>query len=392
MRCILLFLAVVVQKLKFLNNSIIYTSAVFTICLSLRGYAGMNNIKKLRAPVFLFLFPLMFFLFSCARTIPAESEFILGTVCTLNLYEGGRKKTYADIFSRIRDIDRTMSARPPVFSPGTAGSGSDVERINAGAGIGPVRVSEDLIDVLERALYYAELSGGAFDPTVGPLVKLWGIGTEEARIPGDEEIRAALSLVNWRDVLIDGEENTVFLRKPGMAIDLGAIAKGYAADEAAALAKKNGIRRAIIDLGGNILALGSREQDAPWRIGIQDPGRERGNYLGILPVQNKSVVTSGVYERFFEDGDRRYHHILSTQNGRPVENGLLALTIVADRSIDADALSTTVFSLGWEKGRPLVENIPGVEAVFVFEDGTVRGTGGIMETFTLTSDKYRLGN
>jgi thiamine biosynthesis lipoprotein len=176
-----------------------------------------------------------------------------------------------------------------------------------------------------------------------------------------------------------------------MAIDLGAIAKGYAADEAAALAEKNGVRRAIIDLGGNILALGSRQKDSPWRIGIQDPGRERGSYLGILPVQNKSVVTSGVYERFFEEGGRRYHHILSTQNGRPVENSLLAVTVMADRSIDADALSTTLFSLGWEKGRPLIEAVPGAEAVFVFADGIVRGTGGAMEIFTLTSDKYRMG-
>jgi thiamine biosynthesis lipoprotein len=319
----------------------------------------------------------------------------MGTVCTVNLYEGGTKALYAGVFSRLRDIDRTMSANEPVFSAevsGAAGSGeSDVARINAQAGIRPVKVSGDLIGVLERALYYAELSGGAFDPTVGPLVKLWGIGTEAARIPGEGDIQGALALVNWRDVLIDREGGTVFLRKPGMALDLGAIAKGYAADEAAALAEKGGVRRAVIDLGGNILALGAREKDAPWRIGLQDPAGERGNYLGIVPVQNKSVVTSGVYERFFEAEDRRYHHILSTQNGRPVDNGLLAVTIIADRSIDADALSTAVFSLGWEKGRPLIESIPGAEAVFVFAGGVIRGTPGAMEILTLTSDKYRIG-
>ncbi|MDR0624112.1 MAG: FAD:protein FMN transferase [Treponema sp.] len=350
------------------------------------------NIKKILCPLLLFS-PALFFV-SCAKVPPARSEFILGTVCTVNLYEKGTKKLYAGVFSRIRDIDRAMSANPPAFSPeasGAAGSGeSDVRRINANAGIKPVKVSEDLIGVLERALYYAGLSNGAFDPTVGPLVKLWGIGTEEARIPGEGEIQAALDLVNWRDVLIDREEGTVFLRKPGMALDLGAIAKGYAADEAAALAEKNGVRRAIIDLGGNIFALGSREQDAPWRIGLQDPAGERGTYLGILPVRNKSVVTSGVYERFFEAEDRRYHHILSTQNGRPVDNGLLAVTIIADRSIDADALSTAVFSLGWEKGRLLVEAVPGAEAVFVFTGGSIRGTGEAMEIFTLTGGKYRI--
>jgi thiamine biosynthesis lipoprotein len=351
----------------------------------------MNNRKKTLYPVFLFL--LICISLSCAKAPPAESEFILGTVCTINLYEGGRKKFYAGIFSRIREIDRTMSANPPVFSAAqaeTAGSGSEVGRINADAGIRPVQVSRDLIDVLERALYYAELSGGAFDPTVGPLVKLWGIGTEEARIPGDGEIRAALSLVNWRDVLINREENTVFLRKTGMTIDLGAIAKGYAADEAAALAEKSGVRRAIIDLGGNILTLGERQKDTPWRIGVQDPAGERGSYLGILQVRNQSVVTSGVYERFFEAGGQRYHHILSTQNGYPVDNGLLSVTIIADQSIDADALSTTVFALGWEKGRRLIEAVPGAEAVFVFADQTIRGTGKAMEIFTLTSGGYRI--
>jgi thiamine biosynthesis lipoprotein len=348
------------------------------------------SIKKYRPP--LLWFPLVMVFLSCAKAPPARSEFILGTVCTINLYQGGTKKLYAGIFSRIREIDRAMSANPPALSPGAAGAGeSDVGRINAKAGIEPAPVSPDVIDVLERALRYAELSGGAFDPTVGPLVKLWGIGTEAARIPGQEEIQAALALVNWRDVLINREEGTVFLRKPGMALDLGAIAKGYAADEAAALAGQRGVRRGIIDLGGNILALGTRQGGLPWRIGLQDPGGERGNYLGILPVQNKSVVTSGVYERFFEAGGRRYHHILSTQNGRPVDNGLLAVTVIADRSIDADALSTAVFSLGWEKGRLLLETIPGAEAVFVFTDGTIRGTPGAMERFTLTGDTYRIG-
>jgi thiamine biosynthesis lipoprotein len=348
------------------------------------------NIKKnlCLVPLF-FLIPL-----SCAKAPPAQGEFILGTVCNINLYEKGTKNLYAVMFSRIREIDRTMSVNPPVFSAGSSGADGSGEneagRINADAGIKPAAVSGDVIGVLERALYYAELSGGAFDPTVGPLVKLWGIGTDAPRIPGEGEIQAALSLVNWRDVLINHEEGTVFLRKPGMAIDLGAIAKGYAADEAAALAKKHGVRRAIIDLGGNILALGSRRENAPWRIGIQDPEGERGNYLGVLQVRDKSVVTSGIYERFFEEEGRRYHHILSTQNGRPVDNGLLSVTIIADISIDADALSTAAFALGWEKGRSLIETVPGAEAVFVFADQSVRGTGGAMEIFTLTGDKYRI--
>ncbi|MDR1100016.1 MAG: FAD:protein FMN transferase [Treponema sp.] len=309
----------------------------------------------------------------------------MGTVCSVNLYEGGSRELYAAVFSRLREIDRAMNAN------GEEDSGeNEVARINRNAGKEPVRVSGDLIAVLDRALRYAELSGGGFDPTVGPLVKLWGIGTERERVPAAGEIKAALALVNWRDLLIDHRGGTVFLTKPGMAIDLGAIAKGYAADEIAALVKDAGLNRGIIDLGGNIMALGSRPGSEPWRIGVQDPGRERGAYLGVLPVRDKSVVTSGVYERYFESAGRRYHHILSTGDGYPVDNGLLAVTIMADFSIDADGLSTSVFTLGYEKGRALVESIPAAEAIFIFADRSIRGTRGAMEIFSLVSNQYRI--
>jgi thiamine biosynthesis lipoprotein len=321
----------------------------------------------------------------CSGAAPAQTEFVMGTICGVNLYGSGSQKLYAAVFSRLREIDRAMNANTG------AGSGeSEVGRINRAAGKEAVKVSGDLITVLERALRYAELSGGAFDPAVGPLVKLWGIGTETERIPEAGEIRAALALVNWRDILVNREAGTVLLRKPGMALDLGAIAKGYAADEAAVLIKNSGLRRGIVDLGGNILALGTRQGGQPWRIGIQAPDRERGDYLGVLLVENKSVVTSGVYERYFESEGRRYHHILSTENGYPIDNGLLAVTVIADFSIDADGLSTSVFALGYEKGRALVESVPGAEAVFVFADKRIRGTGGALAIFSLTSDLYRI--
>jgi thiamine biosynthesis lipoprotein len=338
---------------------------------------------KITSPILVFL--LLAGSLSCARPEPAQAELVMGTVCGINLYEGGRRDVYAAVFSRLREIDRAMSANA------AEGVGeSELGRINRNAGIGPVPVSGELIAVLERALFYAELSGGAFDPTVGPLVKLWDIGSETPRVPGDGERETALALINWRDVIINRDEGTVFLRRPGMALDLGAIAKGYAADEAARLIKEAGLKRGIIDLGGNILALGSRQGDQPWRIGVQAPDQNRGGYLGVLQVRDKSVVTSGVYERFFEAGDRRYHHILSTSDGYPVENGLLSVTIAADRSIDADGLSTTVFALGYEKGRALVESIPGADAIFVFADKRVRGTAGALEIFSLDSDAYRL--
>jgi len=272
---------------------------------------------------------------------------------------------------------------------------SGVVMINEQAGIEPVNVRADLLDVLEKALHYAALSDGAFDPTVGPLVQLWGIGTDSQRIPDDAEIERALELVNWRDVVIDRKTGTAFLRRKGMALDLGAIAKGYAGDEAARIAREAKVKRALFDLGGNIVTLGWREQKRkisprPWRIGIQNPLDGRGTYIGVVTVHDASVVTSGVYERYFESAGKRYHHILSTANGRPVENGLLSVTIVTAGSTDADALSTAVFTLGFERGKALIDSIPETEAIFVFDNRSVRLTGGLAGIFTLTDDEFEV--
>ena len=271
---------------------------------------------------------------------------------------------------------------------------SGVVAINRQAGIEPVKVRDDLLEVLEKALHYAALSDGAFDPTVGPLVQLWGIGTDNERIPDDAEIDRALELVNWRELVIDRDAGTAFLRREGMALDLGAIAKGYAGDEAVRIAKEENVTRAIFDLGGNIAALGWREhkgkESLPWRIGIQNPIGGRGTYLGVVPVHDTSVVTSGVYERYFESGGKHYHHLLSTTDGYPVENGLLSVTIITASSTDADALSTVVFTLGFERGKILIDSIPGAEAIFVFNDHSVRITGGLAGVFTLTDDEFKL--
>ena len=315
-------------------------------------------------------------------TLPPQSEYVLGTICTVNLYDRGTGPVYREIFARFRAIEDEMSANR---------AGTEVDAINKRAGIGPVAVREDLITVIESALGYAEHSGGAFDPTIGPLVKLWGIGDDTARVPGDDAIQQALTLINWRDVLVDRNAGTVFLRRPGMAIDLGGIAKGYAADEAVRIIKKAGVPRAIVDLGGNIFAYGDKEGGLPWRVGVQNPLLNRGAYFGVLELRNKTIVTSGVYERFLETEDgKRYHHILSVKDGYPVENGLVSVTIIADTSMDADALSTAVFALGYEKGAALIESRNGVEAIFVFEDMRVRGTGGVLTHFTLSDTAFRL--
>ena len=355
---------------------------------------------------------LLIALTGCDKAASPQIEFVLGTVCRVNLYEGGTRQLYSRIFARIREIDRTMTVYPGEFEELISGGEivdpdsnaaaayrsaaqtltSGVVAINKQAGIEPVKVRADLLDVLEKALHYAALSDGAFDPTVGPLVRLWGIGTDSPRIPGDEEIARALELVNWRDVAIDRGTGTAFLRREGMSLDMGAIAKGYAGDEALRIAREAKVKRAIFDLGGNIVTLGWREQkkSRPWHIGIQNPLGERNAYIGVVMAHDASVVTSGVYERYFESEGKRYHHILSTTNGYPVENGILSVTIVTASSTDADALSTAVFTLGFERGKALIDSLPEAEAIFIFDDYSVRITDGLAGIFTLTDDEFEV--
>ena len=297
----------------------------------------------------------------------SRSEFVLGTVCTITLYDQGYPKVYRDIFRRLREIEDRMSVNI---------AESDIARINASAGQEPVKVHDDVFEVIRRALYYAEISDGAFDPTVGPLVSLWGIGGENPRVPSPEEINAARGLIGRHDVVLDKENSSVFLKRPGMALDLGAIVKGYAADEAAAILKRERIPRAIIDLGGNVLVYGKKRDRSPWQIGVQDPEGDRGSYIGVVRIRDHTVVTSGVYERFFESGETRYHHILSPSDGWPVRNGLHSVTIIARRSIDADALSTACFVLGYERGKALIESQKAA-GIFVFENKELRLVGNI---------------
>jgi FAD:protein FMN transferase len=321
---------------------------------------------------------LIFFFTSCVQPVTVRTDFALGTVCTITIFEKEQQSVCDEIFSRIREIEKLMSVNI---------SFSDVSRINAAAGIEPVYVQEDTFKVIERAVYFAQLSGGAFDPTVGPIVSLWGIGGIP-RVPDDEEISKALPLINWRNIELDAWLKSVYLTQNGMTLDLGGIAKGYAADEAAKIIKSHEINSAKIDLGGNIVMIGKRRDKKPWKVGIQNPDGRRGSIIGYLRLTEKTIVTSGVYERNFEKDGVFYHHLLSVADGYPVKNGLVSVTIIADDSMDADALSTAVFVSGYEKGLSILKNYGEAQAVFVFENKSVIATPG--SDFMLTDKKYNM--
>jgi len=319
---------------------------------------------------------------SCQAAGPdARMEYVLGTTCSLSLYDPGHAAAMDAVFARLRQIDDRMSANK---------DGTEIAAVNEAAGLKPVKVSDDTFFVVKTALEYGRKTGGALDISIGPLVKLWGIGTSAARVPSPDEIAAAEALVDYRLVRLDEPGSTVFLPKKGMRLDLGAVAKGYAADEAVRILTAAGVKRAIIDLGGNIFAMGEKRKGADWRIGIQSPDDSRGDYLGVMPVSNASLVTSGDYERFFEKDGKRYHHILDSKTGYPSASGLRSVTVVGAPSIACDALSTSMFVLGREKGLELAASLPDFGFIFVDDAGKVWPTANVAQRFSIQPGRYSL--
>ena len=281
---------------------------------------------------------------------------------------------------RLTEIDDEMS----VYK-----DGSDISKINHSAGSNAVQVSLDTWSVLKKAVEYGMASNGAIDVTIRPLTKLWGIndaagsGSERDKryIPDDPAIEEALKLVDFNDIVFYEETRSIMLRRIGQSLDLGGIAKGFAADEVKKILAGRGIRSSIVNLGGNVTAIGNRMDGQRWLIGIQDPARLRGEYMGMIPVSDRSVVTSASYERYFWDNGRRFHHIIDPTTGYPAERSVLSATVAAPRSIDADALSTCIFTMGPQKGMKFIRRLKSegmdVDAVIICENGSVLATPGI---------------
>lgn len=255
---------------------------------------------------------------------------------------------------------------------------SDVSRINFLAGKKAAVVSKDTLKVLAAAKEIGIESGGAFDITVRPLMKLWRQG-QSGDIPDNAGITAAKSLMGLQKLMFSDEMNRAFLSIKGGAIDLGGIAKGFAADEAVKIITSAGIKNAVINFGGNIVAVGFNKRK-PWCVGVQNPTAPRGENIGSLFVTDKSVVTSGVNERFFIIDGQLYHHIIDPRTGYPAKSGLLSVTVVAENSMTADALSTAAFVLGEDKSLPLLRKY-NCEAVFARESGEIYCTDGLRDNF-----------
>ncbi len=312
----------------------------------------------------------------------SQNKYLLGTIVNITLYDNAEQEIFDEIFSAIEKIEKEMTINNALDS--------EVIEINQQAGVDYVQVSEQTFEVIKTGLAYSKLGNGNFDITVGPLVKLWEIGFEDAHVPSEEEIKESLEHIDYHKVLLDEENHAVKLEDAGMQLDLGGIAKGYAADVAASIIKEHGNQAAIINLGGNVYAYGEKANGDSFKIGVQNPFSPRGAYLGILSVKDQTVVTSGTYERFFEQDGTVYHHILDPKTGYPVENNLESVTIVTESSMSADALSTMTFVLGLEKGLNLVESLDDVEALFITKDHQLYASSGFLNNFELTDDSFTI--
>lgn len=303
--------------------------------------------------------------------------FAMDTYMELTAYGKGSKKGVEEAYQNILELDRLLSNKD---------NESEISKINAFAGEKEVLVHPDTEDILEKSLIFCEKTHGVFDITIAPLSELWDIHPAQTVIPVKTETDDAKSLVNYKN-LVKIEDKTFYLKAPRMGIDLGAVAKGYASDKAAEILHANGVKSAIISLGGNIYALGARTDKKPWNIGLRDPDGGSSDYFAAVSVRDKAVVTSGDYERYFMFENVRYHHILNPKTGDVARSGLRSVTVIADSGALADAYGTALFVMGLEKGLEFQKDNPEFEAVFVSEDKTVTVTDGIKDSFTFYGEE-----
>ncbi|GFZ32400.1 FAD:protein FMN transferase [Clostridium zeae] len=290
----------------------------------------------------------------------------MDTIMHLTAYGPNASKAIDEAFKRVDEIEKIASSSIDT---------SDVSKINEAAGKEYVKVHPEIVKIIKTSIEYSKISNGAFDITVSPLIKLWGIGTDEERVPADSEIKDKLALVGYKNISINEADNSVKLMKAGMAIDLGGVAKGFTADEIVKVFKKYGVNSAIINLGGSsIYTLGEKPDKTLWSVAIQNPRKEKneGN-IGIVKLNQGALSTSGDYQRFFIKDGKRYHHILDPFTGYPADAGVMSDTIRIDSSIPdcnmlADILTKVTFVSGIEKGMKIIDSIEGISCMAVTTD------------------------
>ncbi len=307
----------------------------------------------------------------CTEKPISKTSYYMDTLCQITIYDMenmGQQQAESAIdsaFQLCAEYEGRISATR---------AGSDIYKINQ-AGGEAVECDPRTVSLLKKALRYGDLSGGKFDITIGKAAALWEFHDENPKVPSESAVEKAMKGVDYHGVKIDG--NSVRLENPRAEITLGGIGKGYVADKAAERLAKLGVTSAVINFGGNIIAIGDKDGEA-FKIGIEKPFSDNGEIVGYVEVSDKTVVTSGIYERGFEADGTYYHHILDVKTGWPVDNDVVSVSLVGDKgtSADCDAMATICLMLGVEDGVKFIEGIDGVEALFVDEDGELTKTSG----------------
>ena len=320
----------------------------------------MDMKKILSAAILLILLIITIFL---VRKGPKNSEpisktaFGLDTVITITIYDGNPddETTLNGCFSLLKDYESMFSRTL---------EGSDVYKINH-AGGEAVSVTSDTFELVKLALSYAEMSEGLVDPTIGSVSELWDFHSDSPSLTDENALTEAVKHVNYKNVILDDSNKSITLSDPEAKLDLGFIAKGYIADRIKEYLLSKGIKSAVINLGGNVLAIGAKPDGSPFKIGIQDPNKPTGTPYTTLDITDKSVVSSGSYERNFVVEGITYHHILDTQTGYPVDTDLASASIITESSVEGDALSTDLFILGTNKAKEYASAHPDIEILLI---------------------------
>jgi len=296
-----------------------------------------------------------------------ETRVSLYTIVTITVYSESELKAKTAIDATYTELDR-LGRLLNFYS-----EDSEISRINRFSGINPVKVSRDTVNVIDKALYVSRCTDGAFDITIGPIVKMWDF--EKKILPDAKAVKGKLNLVNYRNVVVDKVNSTVFLRKKGMQIDLGGIEKGYAAERAAEVLKKNGIKAGIIAVGGEVKPFGTKPDGGVWRVGIKNPHQKNkdDDIIAIVKLDGKSISTSGGYEKFFIKDGKWYHHILDPATGYPVYE-CQSVSVIAKNA--PDGFPTGIFVLGPQKGLKVLKKL-GLDGIIIDKSGEILTTEGI---------------
>ena len=305
----------------------------------------------------------------------------LNTAVTITIYDSQNKNLLTECMNLCDKYEKIFSR---------TASDSELYKLNHRQ-LTPVdgtdntyQVSDSLAELIQKGLYYSDLSDGAFDIAIEPLTSLWDFTAEDPQVPEDSLIQAALPKCDYHNISVDRVKNEITLKTDDTAIELGAIAKGYIADRLKDYLVSRNVKSAIINLGGNVLCIGEKPDNSAFKIGIQKPFADRSETIAVMDIKDKSVVSSGIYERCFEQNGTLYHHLLNPKTGYPYDNGLITVTIISDKSVGGDALSTTCFAMGLEDGMKLAESLDDVQAFFVTSDYEIHYTKDFRKKIKVT--------